>query len=166
MIVGGPPPHRLSTDPAARRLLGEAARCRVEDRVRLAGTLPEADLPPLLRSADVAVRSTTYERCGAGVLAAMACGVPVLACDVGALADIVAEGATGDLVPPRQPEAFTRALRDLLGDPTKLAGYRIGAADRARARFGWDRIAADMVAVYRHASRPARRSRGRAGAQA
>jgi glycosyltransferase involved in cell wall biosynthesis len=153
VVVGGPDPDRVGTDPAARRLLDQAARCRVGERVRLAGAVPEAELAALLRSADVAVRSTTYERSGAGVLAAMACGVPVVASEVGALADIVAEGATGDLVPPGQPEAFVAALRDLLGDPTKLAGYRIGAADRARARYGWNRIAADVLAVYRNAAR-------------
>ena len=156
VIVGGPAPQDLAAHPVARRLLDEVARCRVGDRVRLTGAVPDAELPGLLRSADVAVRSTTYEQCGAQVLAAMACGVPVLATEVGALADIVAEGATGDLVPPRQPEAFTTALHGLLGDPTKLAGYRIGAADRARARYGWDRIAADTEAAYARTLSPAR----------
>jgi glycosyltransferase involved in cell wall biosynthesis len=154
VVVGGPAPRDLATDPAARRLREEVARCRVGDRVRLVGALPDAELAALLRSADVAVRSTTYEQCGADVLAAMACGVPVLATEVGALADIVAEGATGELVAARQPEAFMTALLDLLGDPTKLAGYRIGAADRARARYGWDRIAADTEVAYERALRP------------
>jgi len=137
------------TDPAVRWLADQAARCRVGDRVRLTGPLPEADLPPLLRSADVAVFPARYDPCGAAALAAMACGVPLLATAVGALADVVAERATGELVPPRQPEAFRNVLHDLLGNATRLAGYRISAADRAQARYGWERIAADTEAVYR-----------------
>jgi len=154
VVVGGPPARDLPTDPRAGRLSEEVVRCRVGDRVRLVGVVPDAKLPELLRSADVAVCSGTSEPCGALALAAMACGVPVLASAVGALADMVAEGATGVLVPPRQPEAFMTALHDLLGDPTKLAGYRIGAADRARARYRWDRVAADTEAAYRRVRTP------------
>jgi glycosyltransferase involved in cell wall biosynthesis len=137
------------TDPAVRWLADQAARCRVGDRIRLTGPLPENDLPPLLRSADVAMFPARHEPCGAAALAAMACGAPLLATAVGALADIVAERATGELVPLRHPEAFMSALHDLLGNTTRLAGYRISAADRARARYGWERIAADTEAAYR-----------------
>src|SRR5262249_44610029 len=55
VVVGGPPPADLPTDPAAHRLAEEVLHCRVGDRVRLTGAIPDDELPPLLRSADVAV---------------------------------------------------------------------------------------------------------------
>ena len=146
-IVGGPPPADLPTDPAAVRLSEEVVRCRVTGRVHLTGAIPDADLAELLRCADLVVCPATSEPVGAGALAALACGSPVLATDVDALSDIIAEQACGELVPPRRPEDFGRALHDLLTDRTRLAGYRIVAADRA-LNYAWPRIASTLEAAY------------------
>jgi D-inositol-3-phosphate glycosyltransferase len=148
-IIGGPYPAGLPTDPAAVRLSEEVVRCRVSGRVHLVGALTDTDLASHLKAADLALCPATSEPSGAVALAAMACGTPVLATAVDALADLVAEGATGELVPPRHPEEFGTALHDLLGDPTRLAGYRIGATDRAEARYSWARIAASTESAYR-----------------
>ena len=151
LIVGGPARPQLSTDPEAHRLLAEADRGGVAGRVSLTGGVTDDELPVLLRSADVAVCTPWFESVSGLALQAMACGVPVVAAAVGELADAVVEGATGVLVPPRQPAALATAIRRLLADPTRLAGYRIGAVDRARARFAWVAIAADTAAAYQQA---------------
>src|SRR5262249_50471237 len=116
---------------------------------RRPGPVRDGNLPPMRRRPAWPVSPPGYEPCATAALAAMACGVPLLATAVGALADVVAERATGELVPPRQPEAFRNVLHDLLGNATRLAGYRISAADRAQARYGWGGVAADTEAVYR-----------------
>ena len=148
LIVGGPPGEELSADPEACRLRQEAERYGVADRVVLTGRIERAELPALLRSADIAVCTPWYEPFGMTALEAMACGVPVVARPVGGLFDTVAEGASGEFVRPARPEALARVLRSLLADPTRLVGYRLGGADRARARYSWDRIAGDTEAVY------------------
>jgi glycosyltransferase involved in cell wall biosynthesis len=140
LIVGGPDP----ADPSRRPAVGWDATARVQRT----GPLAPADLADLLRGADVAVCAATHEPSAADALAAMACGVPLLATAVDALADVVAEGATGELVAPRQPQALAAALHDLLGDPTRLAGYRLAATDRAHARYAWEQVAADTEAAY------------------
>jgi glycosyltransferase involved in cell wall biosynthesis len=159
-IVGGPYPADLPTDPAAVRLSEEVVRCRVSGRVHLVGALRDEELPSLLRGADLVLCPATAEPSGAAALAAMACGAPLLATAVDALADIVAEGASGELVEPRRPEEFAAALHDLLGDPTRLAGYRIGAADRAQARYSWPRIAANLESAYQGVVTRSRRAAG------
>jgi glycosyltransferase involved in cell wall biosynthesis len=148
LIVGGPPRAELSADPEARRLRRLARRYGVADRVVLTGRVDRAELPALLRSADIAVCTPWYEPFGMTALEAMACGVPVVASPVGGLLDTVAEGASGEFFWPAAPDALARVLRSLLADPTRLAGYRVGGADRARARYSWDRVAADTEAVY------------------
>jgi len=148
VIAGGPAADRLDADPEARRVRRLAERHGVADRVRLLGAVSRADMPPLLRSADVVVCVPWYEPFGIVPLEAMACGTPVVATSVGGFTDTVVDGVTGRLVPPRRPDVLAAVLRDLLDDPLRRAEYGAAGADRVRSRYGWDRIAAETLRVY------------------
>ncbi|MFI0235123.1 glycosyltransferase [Streptomyces sp. NPDC016845] len=148
VVVGGPPVELLGHDPEVRRLRALARRTGVADRVRFTGGVPSADVPSLLRAADVVVCPGDYEPFGIVPLEAMACGRPVVASAVGGQLDTVADPATGRLVPPRDPQALARAVAELLADPVTREAS--GAAGRRRTlrRFGWDRVAAATEAAY------------------
>ncbi len=148
VIAGGPQEGRLAEDPEAQRLLRFASELGVADRVRLTGQIARADMPALLRSADVVVCTPWYEPFGIVPLEAMACGVPVVAAAVGGLTDSVVDGVTGVHVPPRRPDAVAAAVRKLLSDAALRDAYGIAGSDRARCRYSWDRIATDTVRVY------------------
>jgi D-inositol-3-phosphate glycosyltransferase len=148
LVVGGPPAEGLAHHLDARRLQDLARRCRVADRVRLLGAVPRRDLSALLRTIDVLVRTDVHEPSGRYVLEAMASGVPVIGPPAGCLLDAVVEGATGTLVPPGDPGALAVALRELLGDPVRREGYGLAAAERARVRYGWDRVAEETERAY------------------
>jgi D-inositol-3-phosphate glycosyltransferase len=135
-------------DPEVRRLVHHARRLGVARRVSLIGPVDRARMPAVLHSADVLVCPQWYEPVGATALQAMACGVPVVASAVGALSDLVVDDVTGLLVPPRDPRALGNELRELLPDRTRCQMYSIAGADRARARYSWDRIAAETVVAY------------------
>jgi glycogen synthase len=102
---------------------------------------------------DAAVVAVPSRREGFGVVAAeaMAHGRPVVASAVGGLLDLVIDGETGLLVPPRDPQALRGALERLLADAELRA--RLGAAARARVAelCDWDRVTAETLAVYRRA---------------
>ncbi|GAA2461509.1 glycosyltransferase [Streptomyces glaucus] len=149
LVAGGPPAGALDADPEARRLTRLARRAGVADRVRLLGAVDPRDMPGLLRSADLVLCTPVYEPFGIVPLEAMACGVPVLATDVGGHRDSVADGATGRLVPPQDPEAIAAAARGLLADEGLRRRY--GTAGRARvlARYTWRRVADGVERVYR-----------------
>ncbi|TKG71568.1 glycosyltransferase [Prauserella endophytica] len=151
VIAGGPQEGRLADDEEARRLVARAERLGVADRVRLLGQVGRAEMPALLRSADVVVCTPWYEPFGIVPLEAMACGVPVVASAVGGLTDTVVDGVTGSHVPPRRPDALAAALRRLLADRTLREAFGIAGADRARCRYSWDRVAADTYRVYERA---------------
>ncbi|SDD67502.1 glycosyltransferase [Actinokineospora iranica] len=148
VIAGGPEPAALDRDPEAARLRAEAERLGVAHRVVLGGQFRRADMPALLRSADVVACVPWYEPFGIVPLEAMACGVPVVASAVGGLTDTVVDGVTGLHVPPRKPAALVSALRGLLGDPVRRELLGVAGRDRARARYGWDRVAQDTMRVY------------------
>jgi glycosyltransferase involved in cell wall biosynthesis len=141
VVAGGPEPAGLGSDPEARRLAGLARELGVADRVELRGRVGRRELPALLRSADALVAVPWYEPFGIAPLEAMACGVPVVASAVGGQVDSVVHGVTGVHVPPRDPAALGRALRELVSDPARRARLGAGGAQRARERYGWDRVA-------------------------
>ncbi|HEX6339760.1 glycosyltransferase [Umezawaea sp.] len=149
-------PFRYET-PELRGLARHARDHGVADRTRFLGRVERQDLPALLRSSDIAVHVPRHEPSGIAALRAMACGVPVIASAVDALADIVVDGLTGSLVPPRAPVALGRALRRLLGDPTRRGIYSATGVDRVRSRYSWNRVAADVADTYHLAVGTARR---------
>jgi glycosyltransferase involved in cell wall biosynthesis len=149
VVVGGPPTAELDGDPEVCRLRAVAAEIGVADRLVFTGSMPRADVPGWVRSADVVLAVPWYEPFGITPLEAMACGRPVVASAVGGLVDSVAEGVTGDLVPPRDPERLGDVVAALLADDARRAAYGAAGVERARARYRWSRVVADTEAVYR-----------------
>jgi glycogen(starch) synthase len=112
------------------------------------GVVPRPELERLYGRAAVVACPSRREGFGVACLEAMAYGRPVVASAVGGLLDLVVDGETGLLVPPRDPAALRGALERLLGD--RDLRRRLGAAGRERARteFSWERVTALTVAAY------------------
>lgn len=125
--------------PAEDAVRGHVAKCRFRDRIKL---LPgQADLRPLYGRATVLVLSSRHEGLPNVVLEAMASGLPVVATAVGGLPELVADGVTGRLVPPGQPQALAEALGAVLDDPAGSAAMGAAARQRAVADFSLDTMA-------------------------
>jgi glycosyltransferase involved in cell wall biosynthesis len=124
-------------------------------RARVPGALgfvPHADLQRLYARAAVVACPSRREGFGVTCLEAMAHGRPVVATSVGGLRDLVVDGETGLVVPPRDPPALGAALERLLAD--EELRRRLGAAgrERARERFSWDVTTAALVTAYAEAA--------------
>jgi glycosyltransferase involved in cell wall biosynthesis len=148
VVAGGPPRDALRGDMAYRRLARLAGSLDLSGRVFFTGQVARADLPPLLRSADLLVNVSEYEPSAMTSVQAMACGTPVVAAAVGGQVDAVVDGTTGILVPPGRPALLAQRIRQLLAHPMLLEAFSMAAADRARSRYSWDRIAHETLAVY------------------
>ncbi len=148
VIVGVPTRGTLDRDPEVKRLRALAKRLRVRDRVRIVGPMSREEMPEMLRSADVVASAPWYEPFGLVPLEAMACGVPVVGTAVGGLVDTIVDEVTGLLVPPYQPATLAHGLGRVLSDPVLRDALGVAAADRARSRYTWDRIALDTVRAY------------------
>jgi glycosyltransferase involved in cell wall biosynthesis len=154
IIVGGPARPMLRRDEECCDLARLAGRLGVADRVKFAGQVSQDDMPALLRSADLMVDVSWYEPFGMASLEAMACGTPVVASAIGGHLDTVVDGTTGLLVTPGQPKALARRIRKLLANPMLLEGFGIAAADRAQARYSWERIGRETIALYGKTQQP------------
>ena len=116
--------------------------------VWIPGMRPKHDVIQLLTHATVFACPSLYEPLGIVNLEAMACGTAVVGSRVGGIPEVVADGSTGLLVPPDDPEALADALNTLVRD-TALADA-MGKAGRQRcvAEFGWRAVAAQTAALY------------------
>jgi teichuronic acid biosynthesis glycosyltransferase TuaC len=130
LVVGGASPEG-DWSPRLRRQVAELG---LEDAVRFLGALPSAALKEPLSAADGFVLATSNEGWANVILEAMACGLPVVATDVGGNAEVVCREDLGLIVPFGRPEALAAALDLALATDWDRAAI----VDYARAN-GWDR---------------------------
>jgi glycosyltransferase involved in cell wall biosynthesis len=124
----------------------------LRDRVPAArGFVQHDELQQLYARAAVVACPSRREGFGVACLEAMAHGRPVVATRIGGLLDLVVDGETGIVVPPRNPAALRSALERLLADPALRR--RLGAAgrDRARTHFSWEKVTDATLAAYAEA---------------
>lgn len=107
-----------------------------------------ADVAQLMAAADAFCLPSRAEGLPLAILEAMACGLPVVASDVGGVHEAVQDGVTGWLVPPRDPLLLATRLFALLEDP--VLARTMGAAGRARVavHFAFPRLVSRFEETY------------------
>jgi sugar transferase (PEP-CTERM/EpsH1 system associated) len=118
----------------------------IQGRVWLAGN--REDIPQLLPALDVFVLPSLAEGISNTILEAMACGVPVVATQVGGNAELVREGETGFLVPRADPPSMARALLDYVDDAALREAHGSAARRRAEQTFSIAGMASRYQEVY------------------
>jgi len=131
---------KASGVPVAYRILGGGSyleslafarhQMGLESDVTFLGALPQAEVLAQLRWADVLLHPAVSEGFGNAVLEAQAMALPVVCSDADGLAENVADGLTGVVVPRRDPARLAAALARLAADPALR--QRMGAAGRER----------------------------------
>jgi glycosyltransferase involved in cell wall biosynthesis len=138
LVVAGDGPER---EPLER--LGHA---------RFLGPLPRADVLALFRAGDASILSSSWENFPHGVVESLAAGTPVVATDVGGVAEVLHDGENGLLVPPNDPEALTAAVRRLFAEPGLLERLQTSAAPSVDA-YSADRVYGQLLDILTAAAR-------------
>jgi glycosyltransferase involved in cell wall biosynthesis len=132
----------------------EAAFASLGPRAVFVGALAEAELPALYAGCDLYVWPAVREAYGLAMLEAQAAGLPVVAGREGGVAEVVQHGVTGLLTPPRDMQAFARAVEALLADPHRRlamaeAAWRFVAGQRSleQAAAALDGALHDAMAI-------------------
>ena len=142
-IVGGDDRDRPERD----RLRAIARAHGVADQIAMHPAAPRDILPHLYRAADTCAMPSAYESFGLVAVEAMACGRPVVASAVGGLLTTVQHGENGYLAAERTPDAFARALADLLAHPRQREAMGRRAAQSVQ-RYAWPAVAQRMLNLY------------------
>lgn len=124
----------------------EAERFGVRDRVVFAGR--RDDVSQLLAELDVLALPSWTEGLPLVVLEAMARRRPVVATPVGGTPEVVVDGETGLLVPPRDPVALAAALRRLLADAELRRRMGDAGYERVRDHFSAGEMTRRVLAIY------------------
>ena len=128
-------------------LKARVAKAGLEDRIRFVGE--HRDIERWYRALSFYIAPQRWEGFGLTPLEAMACGVPVVAADVGAFSELIKQDETGVVIPADDLEAMIAASEPYLADPEFTA--RQGANGRAHieAHFRLDGEAGKLVDIYR-----------------
>lgn len=120
-----------------------ARKCGVSDRVHFTGAIDHDLLPLILSAADAMVLPTSNEGLANAWVEALACGTPVVTCDVGGAREIITDDVAGRLIGERSAQAVAEAVNSVLNappDPMEVA---------ARAeRFDWETHAEALAGHY------------------
>jgi L-malate glycosyltransferase len=150
-------PPVLAAFPNARFLIvGEGpARIGLESYARSQGYVPAAiftgvrmDVPSILQETSISVLPSLSEGLSNVLIESMAAGLPVVATDVGGNPEIVDNGTTGLLVPPRDANALAKAMLQLLAAPEKAALMGAAGRDRIERRFSMERAVDETQQLY------------------
>ena len=136
--VVGDGPRRAELERLAERL-------GVGGVVRFLGTREKDEVAQLMRSAHLFVLASLWENAPHVVIEALASGLPVVATDVGGVAELLPPEA-GTLVPAADPDAFARAALELLERQSQLDREALAAT--AEARFGHEAVGRLWAEVY------------------
>ena len=139
-VVGNP---RMDVEPL-RRLAADAP-----GRVRfLTRFVEDAEIPPILRRADLVVLPYRDAEHSGVLYAALAFAKPLVLSAVGGFPEVAEQGAAR-LVPPEDPQALAATLSELLADETARTQLAEAAGRAANGPYSWDETAARTLALYR-----------------
>jgi phosphoheptose isomerase len=125
-----------------------ATQLDISDRIQFVGRKGREVLRHYYSAADVFITTPWYEPFGITPLEAMACGTPVIGSNVGGIKFSVADGETGYLVPPKQPDAIADRLSHWYDHPTLLETLSRQAVRRANEQFTWQNVADAVGNLY------------------
>jgi D-inositol-3-phosphate glycosyltransferase len=149
LLVGG---ETADADPVATPEIGILQALvddlGIRDRVRFVGKRQPDVLRDYYSAADVAVTTPWYEPFGLTPLEGMACGRPVIGSAVGGITFTIADGKTGLLVPPRDPDALATALLRLMADRDLRERMGRAARQRVEREFTWRTVAQRTAGLY------------------
>lgn len=141
LVIGGKGAERGACEALAREL-------GLEDAVRFAGFVPDAEVAALMQASEAFVFHSTYETFGIVAAQAMACARPVVAAADPAVAEVVEHGRTGLLTPVLDHEAMGRAVVEILTQPDLRRTMGQAGRRKAKACYTWDAVAAGYEAVF------------------
>jgi glycosyltransferase involved in cell wall biosynthesis len=121
----------------------------LSSHVRFHGTLDQAAIRELMRTATLFCLASAWEGMPGAVMEAMAAGLPVVATNVNGTDMLVIDGVTGRLVPPKAPGRLAEAFADSLANPERLLEMGRAGRTRIEEEFSLDRMIDRKESLYR-----------------
>jgi 1,2-diacylglycerol 3-alpha-glucosyltransferase len=134
-----------------------AGHLGIRSRVELTGSVSFEEMPAYLKAADLFCFASVTETQGLVTLEALAAGLPIVAVDASGTRDVVEDGREG-LLTDNDSQAISKAILQVLQDPSLLAKYKKAAGERAK-EFSIQEQARKLLEVYHLAGEARRQNR-------
>lgn len=134
--------------PEEAALREEVTRLGLDAQVEFAGFVTDAEKLVWYRRADLLVSASKMEGFGLAVGEAMACGLPVVVTNAGALPELVVDGESGLVAPVDDPAALVATMVRVLANPALAASLGQAGAQRIESHFRWSMTAERTIDIY------------------
>jgi len=139
--------HIVGSGPLEEKLRRQVKRLRIDDQVCFAGRVESVSEE--MRKAQVFCRPSLTEGLPLTLLEAMATGIPPVVTPVAGVPEVVTDGETGILVPPRDPSALARWLVDLFDQPEEIESLGTAARQYVIDNYRWEHRTEQLIRIYR-----------------
>ena len=131
-----------------KKLVQLCDEIRISDFVTFTGKIPNHMVVSHLHSFDVFVVPSLSESFGVSALEASSCGIPVIASDIGGLPEVIVDGETGYLIPPRNEAAIAEKIIKLIEEPGLRQNLGANGRKFVLDNYDWNLCAKKMEEVY------------------
>ena len=148
VLTEHPQTHFLAVGegPLRAELEARALELHIDKRVHFLGF--RRDVADVMNAVDIMALPSHREPFGLVYVEAALLGKPCVACNAGGAPEIVEQGQSGLLVPPRDSGAIASAINELLGDLTRAAFMGRTGRELALQKFGWAQFLPALEEVY------------------
>ncbi|MFO7870014.1 MAG: glycosyltransferase [Kiritimatiellia bacterium] len=154
-LAVGKEDDKSTEDPMCEELHGLVRKYRLEDRVRISGSLPDEAMADYYRAADVFAVPSRYEPFGMTAVEAMACGTPTVVTTRGGLYRTIAYGIEALYADPLDSEDFGIAVTKILQFADIRQRLSMHGARKVRSLFTWTGIAQQLLRLVEGRLTPA-----------
>jgi glycosyltransferase involved in cell wall biosynthesis len=136
------------TGPLLQKLKEQTNCIGLADQIIFLGRVDRKKLIQVYQNATIHVVPSIYEGLPTVLLEAMACGLPIVATDIGGNRDLISSNVNGLLVPSRSPKEMAKAITLLWGDEFLRKKIGKNARETIMHRYTWELIADNFVNLY------------------
>ena len=126
----------------------QAERLGVADKVVFAGLVPARDVAAHIGAMDALVHASLREGLARVLPQALLAGKPVVSFDVDGAREVILEGETGYLVPPKSVDGLVASLGEIIKEPDLAAEMAMRGRTLCRQRYPWQTMVEQLVALY------------------
>jgi teichuronic acid biosynthesis glycosyltransferase TuaC len=136
-------------DGLKKNLEKRAHELKIANYIKFTGPVNHEDIPLWISASDILVLPSLSEGRPNVILEALACEVPVVATDVGGIPELMVDGETGYLVPPKSPDELSRKINKLLDDKNRREKMgKFGRKCIIQRGLTWEAHAKTTVDIY------------------
>jgi glycosyltransferase involved in cell wall biosynthesis len=136
------------------QLTAQVVEFGLEQFIHIHPAVAGAEKIELFRSADIFVYPSYHEGMPMAIIEAMACGLPIIATQVGGIPDLVCSGTNGLLVPAGQPDQLAQAIQQLIINPQMRYSMQAGSYRLARENFDIETLISRLLNIYQASLAP------------